>query len=101
MVSGLGIRYTTHGTAHPLLGARLIDRDLPTETGAVRPSTLFRTGDFVPLTTALAHINPAKSWSPKLTPQLVTDLPWSSVEAVLYRPDGYSCWLAETATPPR
>lgn len=101
MVSGLGVRYTTHGTIHPLLGSRLIDQDLPTETGSVRPSTLFRTGDFVLLTTTPAHIEPAKSWSPNLTTQLVTELPWPSVEAVLYRPDGYACWLAEPSPPPR
>jgi hypothetical protein len=84
-----------------VLGSRLIDHDLATETGPVRPSTLFRAGDFVLLTTTAAHIEPARSWSPNLTTQLVAALPWPSVEAVLYRPDGYPCWLAQTPTPTR
>ncbi|WP_410659062.1 FAD-dependent monooxygenase [Amycolatopsis sp. lyj-112] len=101
MVSGLGVRYATYGTGHPVLGSRLTDQDVATEAGPLRPSTLFRTGDFVLLTTTPAHIEAAESWSPHLTTQLVTALPWPSVEAVLYRPDGYACWLASTATPTR
>ncbi|WP_410583102.1 FAD-dependent monooxygenase [Amycolatopsis sp. lyj-108] len=94
MVSGLGIRYPTYGTAHPALGARLNDQDVATEAGPLRPSTLFHTGDFVLLTTTQAHVDAARAHSPRLTVQLVTDLPWPSTEAVLYRPDGYACWVA-------
>lgn len=94
MVSGLGIRYPTHGTAHPALGTRLNDQDVATEAGPLRPSTLFHTGDFVLLTTTQAHVGAARAHSPRLTVQLVTGLPWPSTEAVLYRPDGYACWAA-------
>ncbi|KZB86814.1 FAD-dependent monooxygenase [Amycolatopsis regifaucium] len=98
MVSGLGIRYPTYGTAHPALGARLNDQHVLTETGPLRPSTLFRTGDFVLLTTTAAHTDAARSQATRLTTQLVADLPWPSTEAVLYRPDGYACWVAPTPT---
>ncbi|MFE5566094.1 FAD-dependent monooxygenase [Amycolatopsis japonica] len=100
MVSGLGIRYTTHGTAHPALGSRLTDEDVATEEGPLRPSTLFRDGAFVLLTTTPAHIDAARAHarSPRLTTQLVTSLPWPAAEAVLYRPDGYACWTARTPT---
>ncbi|MFD6073637.1 FAD-dependent monooxygenase [Amycolatopsis lurida] len=98
MVSGLGIRYTTHGTSHPALGSRLTDQDVATETGPLRPSTLFHDGGFVLLTTSQAHVDAARAHapSPRLVTQLVTALPWPSTEAVLYRPDGYACWVAPT-----
>ncbi len=96
MVSGLGIRYATYGTSHPALGARLSDQEVATDAGPLRPSTLFHTGDFVLLTTTPAHIDAARAWSPRLTTQLVTALPWPETEAVLYRPDGYACWTAPT-----
>ncbi|WP_181775075.1 FAD-dependent monooxygenase [Amycolatopsis pittospori] len=99
MVSGLGIRYPTYGTSHPALGSRLSDQDIATDAGPLRPSTLFHTGGFVLLTTTSAHIDTARTWSPHLTTQLVTALPWPATEAVLYRPDGYACWVAPT--PPR
>ncbi|WP_037307637.1 FAD-dependent monooxygenase [Amycolatopsis orientalis] len=98
MVSGLGVRYTTYGTSHPALGSRLTDQEVDTEAGPLRPSTLFRTGDFVLLTTTPAHIDAARAQAPRLTTQLVTGLPWPSTEAVLYRPDGYACWVAPTPT---
>uniref|UniRef100_UPI001E2AC03D aromatic-ring hydroxylase C-terminal domain-containing protein n=1 Tax=Amycolatopsis keratiniphila TaxID=129921 RepID=UPI001E2AC03D len=98
MVSGLGIRYTTYGTSHPALGSRLTDEDVATEGGPLRPSTLFRDGGFVLLTTTPAHIEAARAYapSPRLATQLVTSLPWPGTEAILYRPDGYACWTAPT-----
>ncbi len=96
MVSGLGIRYTTYGTSHPALGSRLTDQDVTTATGPLRPSSLFHKGDFVLLTTTQDHIEAARAHSARLTTQLVTELPWPSTEAVLYRPDGYACWTAPT-----
>ncbi|WP_414940171.1 FAD-dependent monooxygenase [Amycolatopsis sp. cmx-11-51] len=99
MVSGLGIRYATYGTSHPALGSRLTDQNVLTDAGPIRPSTLFHNGDFVLLTTTSLHIEAARSQTPRLTTQLVTELPWPSTEAVLYRPDGYACWTAPT--PPR
>ncbi|MFI6306823.1 FAD-dependent monooxygenase [Amycolatopsis thailandensis] len=100
MVSGLGIRYTTYGTSHPALGSRLADQDIATEAGPLRPSTLFHNGEFVLLTTSLSHVDAARAQarSPRLTTQLVTTLPWPSTDAVLYRPDGYACWVAPTPT---
>ncbi|GAB3737293.1 FAD-dependent monooxygenase [Amycolatopsis oliviviridis] len=100
MVSGLGIRYTTYGTSHPALGSRLTDQDVATEAGPLRPSTLFRNGGFVLLTTSSAHVDAARAQagSPHLTTQIVTSLPWPATDAVLYRPDGYACWVAPTPT---
>ncbi|OXM49334.1 FAD-dependent monooxygenase [Amycolatopsis alba] len=100
MVSGLGIRYATYGTSHPALGSRLTDQDVATEAGPLRPSTLFHNGDFVLLTTSPAHTDAARAQarSPRLTTQLVTSLPWPSTDAVLYRPDGYACWVTPTPT---
>ena len=97
LMSGLSLRYPPPGE-HPLIGLRMPDLDLVTETGPVRFSTLLRSGHAVLLD--LAGAVPADVRPPAhvdlVRATCRDDLGADDLKAaaVLVRPDGYVSWAA-------
>lgn len=103
MMSGLDVHYDL-GTGHPLLGRRMPDLDLITESGPRRAFTLMH--DARPVLLDLGEpgaldINP---WADRVRPidaryAGAWELPVlgavSAPTAVLIRPDGYVAWVGE------
>jgi 2-polyprenyl-6-methoxyphenol hydroxylase-like FAD-dependent oxidoreductase len=105
MMSGLDIHYDL-GAGHPLLGRRMPDLDLVTETGPLRVFALLHDarpvllnvgepGDFdiTPWATRVKVIN-AKYIGEWVLPALG---PVTAPTALLIRPDGYVAWVREHA----
>ncbi|WP_037608554.1 FAD-dependent monooxygenase [Streptacidiphilus rugosus] len=96
LISGLSLRYELPGT-HPLVGQRLPDPEVTAESGRVRLSALFRAGQAVLLD--LAGVVPADVRLPPgvdLVRARCADRQDVGAAAVLVRPDGYVCWVADT-----
>jgi 3-(3-hydroxy-phenyl)propionate hydroxylase len=100
IVSGLDVHYEL-GEGHPLLGRRMPDLDLTTETGTTRVFELLRVGR--PL---LINLGAPGRFEPDPRSNLVDasyDGAWElpvlgsvdAPQAVLVRPDGYVAWVAE------
>ncbi|MFI9813819.1 FAD-dependent monooxygenase [Saccharothrix variisporea] len=86
--AGLDVRYAVPGAAHPLLGLRMPDVDLPDGT---RLNTRFREGRSVLLDTSgrfdhvVSHVD-----GPDPSRYGV-----AGDQAVLIRPDGHVCWIGD------
>ncbi len=102
-VSGLGIYYDL-GEGHPLLGRRMPDLDLVTETGPVRVFALLHDARAVLINFGEAKGIDIPLWSDRV--QLIDaeytgvwELPVigavSAPGAVLVRPDGYVAWVGD------
>lgn len=105
MMSGLDIHYDL-GSGHPLLGRRMPDLDLVTESGTQRVFTLLH--DARPLFLDLDERNSGEHrlgpWSDRIRRVAARcDGPWelpvcgsvAAPTAVLVRPDGYVAWVGE------
>jgi 2-polyprenyl-6-methoxyphenol hydroxylase-like FAD-dependent oxidoreductase len=86
MIAGFDIDYGGLGRT----GTRLPDFRIDTRWA----SELFHTGQGVLLATDDEHLGLARPWADRVVARHVDELPWSDVEAVLVRPDGYLCWTA-------
>jgi 2-polyprenyl-6-methoxyphenol hydroxylase-like FAD-dependent oxidoreductase len=103
MMSGLDIRYDL-GTGHPLLGRRMPDLDVATESGSLRVFTLLHAARPVLLNLGEPGAVDITPWADRV--QLIDakyagawELPALGVVAVpmavLIRPDGYVAWVGE------
>ena len=103
MISGLDIRYD-FGEGHPLLGRRMPDLDLVTESGPRRVFSLLHDARAVLLELAEPRVLEIAPWADRL--QRIDarfDGPWqlpvlgtvAAPSAVLIRPDGYVAWVGE------
>ena len=103
MMSGLDIHYDL-GSGHPLLGRRMPDLDLATESGAQRAFTLLHTAKPVLLNLGEPGAFDIGRWKDRV--QLIDakyagvwELPVLGVvtapTAVLIRPDGYVAWVGD------
>ncbi|MFJ7072119.1 FAD-dependent monooxygenase [Streptomyces sp. NPDC098781] len=97
LMSGLSLRYALPGD-HSLTGHRVPDTDLITETGAVRLSSLFRSGHAVllDLTRTLPADLPLPPRVDLVHAESSDDL---GATALLVRPDGYICWATDDSAP--
>lgn len=86
MIAGLDIDYG--GPGHT--GTRLPDFRID----AGWASELFHSGHGVMLATDEKYLASTRRWADRIEVVLVDALPWTNVEAVLVRPDGYVCWTA-------
>jgi hypothetical protein len=86
MIAGTSIDYG--GSGH--VGQRLPDFRI----GAGWASDLFHTGRGVFIARHRRDLHPASPWMDRIESTLVDNLPWTDVDAVLVRPDGYVCWTA-------
>ncbi|MFC4587683.1 FAD-dependent monooxygenase [Sphaerisporangium corydalis] len=93
LMSGLSLRYDLGG-GHPLVGRRVPDAELVTESGTIRLSALFGAGHAVLVD--LAGIVPAGLRLPAgidlVRAKCTEDL---GAAALLLRPDGYPCWAGD------
>ncbi|MFZ3560678.1 FAD-dependent monooxygenase [Streptomyces sp. BH055] len=107
LVSGLDVRYTpdepAEGATHPLLGARLADRELKrTDGGVDRVARLLHPARGVLITADAtgATADAAAPWADRVDVARVETFPAgpeegaAPVESVLVRPDGYVAWTA-------
>jgi 2-polyprenyl-6-methoxyphenol hydroxylase-like FAD-dependent oxidoreductase len=105
MMSGLDIHYDL-GTGHPLLGRRMPDLDLTTESGSRRLFTLLHDArpvllnlggpgalDIAPWADRVQHVDGRYSGAWELPVLGAVAAP----TAVLIRPDGYVAWVGEGA----
>jgi bifunctional hydroxylase/dehydrase len=102
MVSGLEIRYDVGPGEHPVLGARMPNRELVGESGPVTTYQLLHGGRGVLLDLADSATvrRTASRWSDRV--DVVTarlkdtddDDPFAGTDAVLVRPDGHVAWTA-------
>ena len=106
-MSGLGIHYD-FGAGHPLLGRRMPDLDLVTESGALRLFTLLHDARPVLLNLGERGCFDITPWADRV--RLIDaqytgawELPAlgavSAPAAVLIRPDGYVAWVGDRAQP--
>ncbi|MFI5662056.1 FAD-dependent monooxygenase [Streptomyces sp. NPDC051684] len=107
LVSGLDVRYApdepVEGATHPLLGARLADRELRRADGGVdRVARLLHPARGVLITADAtgATADAAAPWADRVDVVRVETFPAgpeedaAPVESVLVRPDGYVAWTA-------
>ena len=103
MMSGLDIHYDL-GEGHPLLGRRMPDLDLTTDTGPLRVFTLLHKARPVLLNLGLASSFEISPWADRvqfINAQYhgVWEVPVLGVvtapTAVLIRPDGYVAWVGD------
>ncbi|MGN9790802.1 FAD-dependent monooxygenase [Streptomyces sp. OZ13] len=97
LVSGLSLRYEMSGE-HPLIGQRVPDADLVTETGPTRLSALFGPGHAVLLDLA-GTVPDDLRLPPRIDLVRATCADDLGAAALLVRPDGYIRWAADSATP--
>ena len=100
MVSGFDIRYDVDGPDHPLLGSRLPDLELAVHGRRRWASELFHTGRGVLLSADPRYLESAGPWSDRADATAVPELPGLTTDAVLVRPDGYVCWVAQPGDVP-
>jgi hypothetical protein len=106
MMSGLDIHYDL-GTGHPLLGRRMPDLDIVTESGPRRVFTLLHDARAVLLNLAQPGAFDITPWADRVR-RVDAEYagPWelpvlgsvSPPTAVLIRPDGYVAWVSEGGT---
>lgn len=102
MVSGFEIRYDVGPGTHPLLGGRMPDQEIVTDTGKVSSTELLRSGRGVLLDFADSAPlrETAASWAHRVDTvtgaahAIEPDSPVAGATAVLLRPDGYVAWAA-------
>ncbi|MCZ7428702.1 FAD-dependent monooxygenase [Micromonospora sp. WMMA1949] len=103
MVSGLDIRYDVGAEGHPLLGARIPDRDVDLADGGTdRIARLLHTARGVLITAdgSGETSRRAAPWSDRVDVVRVRSVPVGSredgaaPESVLVRPDGHVAWVA-------
>jgi hypothetical protein len=106
-LSGLDIHYDL-GEGHPLLGRRIPDLDLQTETGPTRAFTLLHKARPVLLSLGKPGAFELASWSDRVDLVEATHkAPWElpvigevdPPEAILIRPDGHVAWTGPSTDP--
>ena len=95
LISGLDVRYPMDGPQHQLLGARMVDVKLSVDGGVRWFSELLHDGRGALVTMDERYAEAARRWLPRITVTEVAELPEVGAQAVLVRPDGYVCWVAE------
>jgi 2-polyprenyl-6-methoxyphenol hydroxylase-like FAD-dependent oxidoreductase len=108
MVSGLDIRYDVGVSGHPLLGARMPDRQLDLlDGGHEQIARLLHQGRGVIVSADVSGetIQCAAGWSDRVDVARVSSFPagpeddGAATESVLIRPDGYVAWAAPGGGP--
>ena len=106
MVSGLDIRYDVGEQGHPLIGARIADRELELAGGGRTPiARLLHPARGVLVTTAGPDETSAAGWSDRVDVVHVKSWPagpeegGAATESVLIRPDGHVAWAAPGGGP--
>jgi 2-polyprenyl-6-methoxyphenol hydroxylase-like FAD-dependent oxidoreductase len=103
MVSGLDIRYDMHAQGHPLLGARMADRELELADGTrTQIARLLHPARGVLITADPSDETSrcAAAWSGRVDLVRVKHFPpgpeegTAATQSVLLRPDGYIAWAA-------
>jgi bifunctional hydroxylase/dehydrase len=111
MVSGLDIRYDVGSSGHPLLGARMPDRELELSGGGrTSVASLLHPARGVVISADPAISGATAGWSDRVDLVTVTGFPagpqdagpqgagpqnaGAATESVLIRPDGYVAWAA-------
>jgi bifunctional hydroxylase/dehydrase len=103
MVSGFDIRYDMHAQGHPLLGARMADRELELADGTrTQIARLLHPARGVLITADASDetIRCAAEWSGRVDLVRVKRFPpgpeegTAATQSVLIRPDGYVAWVA-------
>src|SRR5690606_24440671 len=104
-MSGLGIRYDL-GAGHPLLGRRMPDLDIETDRGTQRVYTLLHSARPVLLNFGEPGSLDATAWADRVqSVDARYDGAWelpaigtvAAPTGVRVRPDGYVCWVGESA----
>jgi hypothetical protein len=88
------------GPDHPLLGSRLPDLELAFDGRRLWASELFHNGRGVLLSTDSRYLEVAQHWSDRTDATAVPELPGLTADAVLVRPDGQVCWVAQPGRVP-
>ncbi len=107
MITGLDVHYDL-GEGHPLVGRRMPDLDLHTDSGATRVFTLLHDARPVLLDLTGSGGEEPSPWAGRVTTvEASDDGPWelpvlgevAAPPAVLIRPDGHVAWVGELTDP--
>jgi hypothetical protein len=97
MISGLDIRYGAASDDHPMIGARVPQAEVNTESGRTTVATLLRSAHGLLLDMSPGAYAAAAPWADRVDyvrATAVADSPLAETEAVLVRPDGHVVWVA-------